>query len=311
MAISLQCTGCGKQYRLREELAGKRVQCGCGESMTIPFAAVDPGDEPDDDPGDDLLDESIWEPPIRSAPVEDAAPAKGVVSTEDAARAKPEGNVLESPSVGRSAPRAVTGESAPGASLPEAESETTSETVGGTSPAEGTRRRITVSRRTLAVNLAIGYGAVMTAYLVITLLVLGFGYYRLGHVALTAAIAAGGVLLRKGHAKGSTVIGLACAGVFVVSGVWDLVAFLSNLAAFFSAILVDPLAGETGAALLSCTILLVKAALVYPIPIYLIRWSLKEEGKAQEREERDDFYVIRDRISEKMAEQRQRERQGR
>jgi hypothetical protein len=299
MSISLQCTACGKQYRLREALAGKRVKCGCGESMAIPSAAPRLHEIQDDDPGDDLLDESIWDPPLGSTPAEDAAPAQ------------PQRSVSESPPVERPAPKKVDRAPAPGVSLPGAEAETASDTPQEALPALAARRRIAIPRRTLMANLAIGYGGVMTLYLVITMLVGGIGYYRLAHVALTAAMAVGGLRLRKGHAQGSTVIGLACAGVFLVSGVSDLVAFLWDLATIVCAIFVGWLPGQAGATLLSFAIVTVKAVLVYPIPICLVRWSLKEERATLEREERDDFYTIRDRISEEMARARERERQGR
>ena len=168
-----------------------------------------------------------------------------------------------------------------------------------------------MSRRTLMANLAIGYGAVMSVYLVITVLIVGFWYYRLAHIALTITVAAGGVLLRKEHKQGSTVIGLGCAGVFLVSGFPDMMTVLSILSTFFSAIVFGSLPGQVMAASLSSAFLLAKAALVYSIPVYLIYWSLKQERAAQEREQHDDFYAERDRISERMAEERTRELQGR
>ena len=36
MPISLQCPGCGKGYRVRDELAGRRVKCSCGTETTVP-----------------------------------------------------------------------------------------------------------------------------------------------------------------------------------------------------------------------------------------------------------------------------------
>jgi hypothetical protein len=36
MPISARCPTCGKTYQVREELAGKRAKCGCGEVMTVP-----------------------------------------------------------------------------------------------------------------------------------------------------------------------------------------------------------------------------------------------------------------------------------
>jgi hypothetical protein len=39
MAISVQCPGCEKRLKTRDELAGKRVKCpGCGQSVLVPAA---------------------------------------------------------------------------------------------------------------------------------------------------------------------------------------------------------------------------------------------------------------------------------
>jgi hypothetical protein len=45
MVISLECPGCGKCYELREELAGKRVKCGCGRVVRVPAEATEPPQE--------------------------------------------------------------------------------------------------------------------------------------------------------------------------------------------------------------------------------------------------------------------------
>lgn len=49
MPISLQCPECGKGYRLRDELAGKRVRCGCGTETTVPAAPTSPDEAPQAD----------------------------------------------------------------------------------------------------------------------------------------------------------------------------------------------------------------------------------------------------------------------
>ena len=39
MSISVQCPGCEKNHRIKDELAGKRVKCpGCGQAMLVPAA---------------------------------------------------------------------------------------------------------------------------------------------------------------------------------------------------------------------------------------------------------------------------------
>lgn len=37
MALAVYCVGCGKRYQVRDELAGKRVQCGCGRAFDVPM----------------------------------------------------------------------------------------------------------------------------------------------------------------------------------------------------------------------------------------------------------------------------------
>jgi len=40
MAISIQCPQCGKSYNLRDDLAGKRVKCKCGQAFVAPEPAA-------------------------------------------------------------------------------------------------------------------------------------------------------------------------------------------------------------------------------------------------------------------------------
>lgn len=40
MAISIQCPQCGKSYNLRDDLAGKRVKCKCGQALAVPQPAA-------------------------------------------------------------------------------------------------------------------------------------------------------------------------------------------------------------------------------------------------------------------------------
>ena len=83
MPISVKCSGCGKQYRLSEEAAGKKLRCrACGRDMMVP-AAGDPSGETD--PFEALVSmerNAAPSPPTRqrkpliSMPV-DALPMKG------------------------------------------------------------------------------------------------------------------------------------------------------------------------------------------------------------------------------------------
>ncbi len=36
MAITIQCASCGKAYRVKDELAGRKAKCACGASIAIP-----------------------------------------------------------------------------------------------------------------------------------------------------------------------------------------------------------------------------------------------------------------------------------
>jgi len=72
VSIVIKCTGCGKQYKVRDDLAGKRVKCKCGQAMVVPTPA--PAPEPDaydlapmggSDPSS-LLDENL--PPTAAGP---------------------------------------------------------------------------------------------------------------------------------------------------------------------------------------------------------------------------------------------------
>jgi len=36
MAIMLECPGCGKRYKLKDEMAGKQAKCACGNVITVP-----------------------------------------------------------------------------------------------------------------------------------------------------------------------------------------------------------------------------------------------------------------------------------
>ena len=42
MSIVIKCTGCDKQYKVRDDLRGKRVKCKCGQAMVVPTPAPTP-----------------------------------------------------------------------------------------------------------------------------------------------------------------------------------------------------------------------------------------------------------------------------
>jgi hypothetical protein len=39
MSISFRCSGCGKDHKVRDEFAGKKVKCKCGQTVQLPTAA--------------------------------------------------------------------------------------------------------------------------------------------------------------------------------------------------------------------------------------------------------------------------------
>lgn len=62
MPIEFSCDACGKAYKLKDELAGRKARCGCGAVFTVPDAAPEPE-------GDifGLREEEI-RPPVHEAP---------------------------------------------------------------------------------------------------------------------------------------------------------------------------------------------------------------------------------------------------
>jgi hypothetical protein len=70
MPIKFACPSCGKDYHVKDELAGKKAKCKCGAVMPIPAAAV--AEPIDNDPlfGDDPLGDDLFG---RAAPIATAA----------------------------------------------------------------------------------------------------------------------------------------------------------------------------------------------------------------------------------------------
>lgn len=87
MSIVIKCPGCGKGYKLRDELAGKRVKCKCGHAMTVPKPATRAESETydlapmgDPDAMSSLLDD---ERPTAAGPVRAAMPSAVEVPIPD------------------------------------------------------------------------------------------------------------------------------------------------------------------------------------------------------------------------------------
>jgi hypothetical protein len=45
MSIAFACTGCGKSFKVKDELAGRKAKCSCGQMMTVPAPVVEPPEE--------------------------------------------------------------------------------------------------------------------------------------------------------------------------------------------------------------------------------------------------------------------------
>jgi hypothetical protein len=96
MSITIQCPGCGKRFALKEELAGRRIQCKCGQAMIVPTPEVA---EPED-AGNGL---GSMEPPdpLKSLLDDDALPSVSKLPPASAARKAPP----STPAAGPVAPR--------------------------------------------------------------------------------------------------------------------------------------------------------------------------------------------------------------
>ncbi len=60
MSIEFECDACQKQYRVKDELAGKSAKCTCGARLTIPELSPEPMLEQDD------LFADLSAPPVQS-----------------------------------------------------------------------------------------------------------------------------------------------------------------------------------------------------------------------------------------------------
>src|SRR6266568_6706678 len=66
MSIEIYCQNCQKRYRVKAELAGKRVRCAnCGNAVTVPGAAGQNGDAP---PLDEQFASEIPQAPLAKKP---------------------------------------------------------------------------------------------------------------------------------------------------------------------------------------------------------------------------------------------------
>jgi RsiW-degrading membrane proteinase PrsW (M82 family) len=53
MSIAFACTGCGKSFKVKDELAGRKARCACGQMLTVPKPA--PAPAPAEAPEEDIF----------------------------------------------------------------------------------------------------------------------------------------------------------------------------------------------------------------------------------------------------------------
>ncbi|MHC4404286.1 MAG: hypothetical protein ACYTG0_31920 [Planctomycetota bacterium] len=100
MSISFQCPNCGKRFKVRDDLAGKRAKCTCGNVMTIPKAAPSAAAPPPTPPVAKLapqptesfgsfLDDELKEPAPQTGPTSDSSAWEYDVSAPAAEMPRP------------------------------------------------------------------------------------------------------------------------------------------------------------------------------------------------------------------------------
>ena len=298
MSTPIQCSGCGKRYKVGGNLAGQRVRCGCGETLIVP-ALQPPGAS--GDVADDQLDESLFDVIAAGGPASDQEAAADDISDDlldetiwdtdrKVERAEAEADVDPSPVAEGATTDSPVADNRPRPTVADDNED---------EPATFWDRFKSPSRELIA-WLAIGYGAVMAFILFAMTVPAGLFLYRLPGlslailigtrlvwIALAALIAVGGVLIRKRHPLGPACAGLGGAGT-CFSWLWSLLwAFLPLhvFLAYFT----------------------VQFVFIYSIPTYIIYWCLKEEEEIDEAARRDDFYAIRESLKDRMIEENQKE----
>ena len=74
MGASISCTNCGRQWPWNEKIAGHRLRCTCGETMTVPVAVAA---IPIAEPADVAMDDDFGVVPLAAV-----SPAKSVRTTK-------------------------------------------------------------------------------------------------------------------------------------------------------------------------------------------------------------------------------------
>lgn len=273
MSTTVECPGCGKRYKVSDNLAGQRVWCGCGRTLTAPTSRPRQPNggsaenrqkkSPSGLIADDLLDEKIWDAESGVENPDETTDAESRVRPSPVARLAP-----GVPAAANNLPR------------PTATDDTEHE------PETFWERNKSLSRE-LVVWLSIGYGIWMLFFALSMTALHGLTFSFLFILLLSPLTVAGGVLIKIRHPLGSSFAGLASAGIafFVL-----MATLLSGFSLFVVVVLIA-----------------VEAVFFYAAPACIIYWCLKEEEASDEEAKRDDLYVIRDALKDRMIEENRKE----
>ena len=289
MPTSVECPGCGKRYKVSDNLAGQRVWCGCGRTLTAPTSrprqasgasaedrqeqslsgviAPNPvGDSPTSQQqvaADDLLDEKIWDAESRVETPAETTEAEARVSPSPVARLAP-----GVPAVANNLPRPTATD----------DTEYEPETSWG---------RVKSLSRELVVWLSIGYGIWMLFFALSMIVLHRLTFSFLLILILSPLTIAGGALIKIRHPLGPSFAGLASAGI----------AFFVLMATLMSGFSLGVVV----------VFIAVEVVFFYSAPACIIYWCLKEEEAMDEEAKRDDLFVIRESLKDRMIEENRKE----
>lgn len=297
MPIHVECSGCGKQYKVGDSLAGKQARCACGKTVTFP--ASQPA-RPGEDAANEELDESLY----------DVIAAGNRRPDQEIAADNLPGNLLDG-IVWDTRPKKEPSMESTGGGHSEDRSPVVPPMLESPAPEDSRRQppaseeaeafwdRFKSPSRQRIASLAIGYGAAMACLLlammvrdVVTLsrfselAILILIANRSVWIALAALIAVGGVLIRKRHPLGPPCAGIASVATSF-SWLWSLLWNFYPLYIFLP-------------------IFAVQFPFIHAVPVYVTYWCLKEENAREEADRRNDLYAIRDELKQRRLEENRR-----
>jgi hypothetical protein len=89
MSIAFACTGCGKSFKVKDELAGRKAKCTCGQVVTVPIPEPEPA-------AAEALEEDIFsfkDEPVAAAPMRVAQPAVAAVGASSTSARSSRGTI--------------------------------------------------------------------------------------------------------------------------------------------------------------------------------------------------------------------------